>query len=272
MTTQATTTTASPASDILLERREDGAVAVITINRPARRNCLNEAAWRDLGDTFRQLNADVTVRAIVLTGAGGAFCAGDDIAAFASVRDKPAERQRYWDHIMACYAAIGAAKVPVVAAVSGPCVGGGCTLALRSDFRIADKTGRFGAPPAKLGLVYPIDSTALLVASAGPTAAKRMLFSAELISAQEALDCGLVTQVVDGDAVQAALAYVAPMTRNAPISIEAAKIACNAAMLGQVEQFAAQVAELSRIADASEDYREGTAAFAAKRRPQFKGR
>ena len=257
-------------SEILLERR-GAAVAIVTINRPARRNALDSDAWRDLGLAFHQLNSDRTVRAIVVTGAGGAFCAGDDILTFAAVRDRPEERARYWDFIMGCYAAISAAKVPVVAAISGPCVGGGCTVALRCDFRIADRTARFGVPPAKLGLVYPADSTQLLVATTGPTVAKRLLFTGDLIGADEAKACGLVSCIAEADVVAEALAFVEPMTRNAPISIEAAKLACNAAMLGRAGEYAAQISELSRIADASEDYREGARAFAAKRTPRFTG-
>ena len=105
-------------SDIVLERPEPR-LAILTLNRPARRNALNGEAWRDLGQAFAMLRQDDAVRAIIVTGAGGAFCAGDDITAFAAVRDDPPARQAYWDHIMACYAAVSASRVPVVAAVSG---------------------------------------------------------------------------------------------------------------------------------------------------------
>ncbi|HEV7256976.1 MAG TPA: enoyl-CoA hydratase-related protein [Bosea sp. (in: a-proteobacteria)] len=257
-------------SDIELERR--GAVAIVAINRPAKRNALNGLAWKDLGDSFVRLREDETVRAIVLTGRGGAFCAGDDIGAFASLRDDPAARQVYWNSIMAAYAAVSASQVPVVAAVSGPCVGGGCTLALRCDFRIADATARFGVPPAKLGLVYPADSTQLLVATAGANTARRMLYTGELIDAQAALSCGLVSELVTGDPVAAALRFVEPMTANAPLSILASKIACDASVSGRSAVVAAEVAALSDKADRSEDYREGARAFAEKRKPVFTGR
>ena len=168
-------------SDIRLDRPA-ARLAIVTIDRPAKRNALDQAAWRDLGAAFAALRGDAALRAIILTGAGGAFCAGDDIGAFAAVRDDPAARAAYWDAIMGCYAAVSASRVPVVAAISGACVGGGCTLALRCDFRLADSTARFGVPPARLGLVYPPESTQLLVAVAGQSMARRMLFLASTTS------------------------------------------------------------------------------------------
>jgi enoyl-CoA hydratase/carnithine racemase len=207
----------------------------------------------------------------VLTGAGGAFCAGDDILAFAAVRDDPPARQVYWDHIMACYAAVSAATVPVIAAVSGPCVGGGCTLALRCDFRIADRTARFGVPPARLGLVYPPDSTQLLVATAGLGLAKKLLYTGVLIGADEARGGGLVNEIAE-NALEAAIAFARPMLASAPLSLAAAKLACDAAMMGRIDSVSEQVLAMSRQADASADYREGTRAFAEKRAPRFTGR
>ena len=257
-------------ADIELDRREG--VAIVAINRPDKRNALNAAAWQALGDSFVALRADPAIRAIVLTGRGGAFCAGDEIGAFAAVRDDPRARQAYWDSIMACYAAVSASPVPVIAAVSGPCVGGGCTLALRADFRIADATARFGVPPAKLGLVYPAESTQLLVATAGITMARRMLYTGELIDAGSAQACGLVSNVVEGDVIEAALRMAQPIIANAPISIRASKLACDALLQGRLAEVAGEIAALSDLADRSDDYREGSRAFAEKRKPVFTGR
>jgi enoyl-CoA hydratase/carnithine racemase len=260
----------SAASDIQTARPSP-ALPIVTIDRPQRRNALDRQAWGDLGRAFSVLREDAAVRAIILTGAGGAFCAGDDILAFASVRDDPAARKAYWDTIMDCYAAVSGARVPVVAAVSGPCVGGGCTLALRCDFRIVDATAKFGVPPARLGLVYPPDSTQLLVATAGAVMAKRMLYTGALVGAEAALACGLATEMA-ADPVAAATAFVQPMLGNAPLSLEASKLACDAAMAGRLDAVAAAVMAMSDQADQSEDYREGTRAFAEKRAPVFTGR
>lgn len=258
-------------SSIILDTQRGG-IAVITINRPAHRNALDGAAWQDLGKAFVAASGQPETRAIILTGAGGHFCAGDDILAFSKVRDDPALRPVYWEAIMQCYAAIARTPVPVIAAIRGSCVGGGCTLALRSDFRLADSSARFGVPPAKLGLVYPAESTRLLVAIVGITMAKRLLYTGEIIGAQEAQACGLASAIVDGDVVQAAIEFAQPIVGNAPLSLAASKLICDAIATDRVDEVQAQFDDLFRRADASEDCREGARAFAEKRPPRFTGR
>ena len=258
-------------SAILLDQQR-GSIAVITINRPARRNALDGAAWRDLGNAFATASADPVLRTIILTGAGGHFCAGDDIVAFSKVRDDEPRRAEYWDAIMDCYAAIARSPVPVVAAISGACVGGGCTLALRSDFRLAHSSARFGVPPAKLGLVYPAESTKLLAAVVGITVAKKMLYTGEIMGAREAQACGLASAVVEGDVVQAAIDFAQPIIANAPIPLAASKLICDAIAADRVDAVLPQFEALFRRADASEDCREGARAFAEKRPARFTGR
>jgi enoyl-CoA hydratase/carnithine racemase len=256
---------------IILDQHR-GSIAVITINRPERRNALDGAAWRALGDAFNTAAANPALRTIVLTGSGGHFCAGDDIVAFSKVRDHEGRRAEYWNAIMGCYAAIAGARVPVIAAISGACVGGGCTLALRSDFRIADASARFGVPPAKLGLVYPAESTKLLVAVVGLTAAKRMLYTGEIIDAREAHACGLASVLVEGDVVQAGIDFAQPIIANAPIPLAASKLICDAIAADRVDDVLAEFEMLFRRADASDDCREGARAFAEKRPARFTGR
>lgn len=258
-------------SAIIVDHPHRG-IAVITINRPERRNALDGHAWRDLGEAFSAVARNADLRAIILTGAGGHFCAGDDIVAFSRVRDDEPRRAQYWDWIMACYAAIASAPVPVIAAINGVCVGGGCTLALRSDFRIAHTSARFGIPPAKLGLVYPEASTRLLSAVVGITMAKRLLYTGDIIEAREARACGLASAIVDGDVVGAAVEFAAPILANAPIALAATKLLCDAIAEDRVDDVRAQFEALFRRADSSEDSREGARAFAEKRRPNFTGR
>ncbi|GHC78861.1 enoyl-CoA hydratase/isomerase family protein [Limoniibacter endophyticus] len=259
-------------SDFIRIDRPEPGCARVTIDRPQKRNALNEEGWRGIGDAFEQLSVDLSIRVIILTGVPGVFCAGDDILAFAAVRDDPAARQRYWDTIMRAYAMVSAAKVPVIAAIDGPSIGGGCTLALRADFRIAGPGAVFSVPPARLGLVYPADSTALLVNAVGAGLAKYMLFTGNTVDAKHAVASGLALAASSQGAVASALELAREMSASAPLSIQAAKIAVDGIAMGRLAEVTPEVRRLSDLADASEDYREGTAAFATKRRPIFQGK
>lgn len=266
------TESSQAASYIKVTRPRDD-LAQITIARPEKRNALNQAGWSDLGKAFRTLAGERSVRAVILTGTDGSFCAGDDILAFRAAQADPKSRQEYWDSIMEAYAAVSAMIVPVIAAVDGPCYGGGCTLALRCDFRIAGPMASFAIPPAKLGLVYPADSTGLLASAVGVAMAKYMLYSGERLVAKEAVDAGLAMPVGAGheEAITAALAFAEKFTHSAPISVQASKLACDAIALGQLLERESEIRNLSDLADRSNDYKEGAAAFAGKRLPVFTG-
>jgi enoyl-CoA hydratase/carnithine racemase len=257
-------------SDIVIEYRPP-AVAIVTINRPARRNALHLDAWRDLAAGFRALAAAKEVRLVVLTGAGGHFCAGADISEFARVRADSTGGNAYDREVEAADAAIRALPQPTIAAVAGSCVGGGCALALSCDFRVMDRGARFGIPAARLGTIYSIEECRLLISTVGLAAAKRVLLSGELLDADTAREIGFADRVVDGDVVAAAIAFAEPMMANAPLAIAGAKEILEALARGEVECRRLRLEALIRQALDSADYREGAAAFLEKRRPRFTG-
>ena len=259
-------------TQIITVSRPAPGIGVITINRPEKRNALNEAAWDALARGLGELGDDREVRTIVLTGVPGAFCAGDDIGAFAEASKDPVTRDRYWNTIMRCYATLSDVPVPIIAAIDGPCVGGGMTLALRADFRLVGRRAVFSVPPARLGLVYPADSTARLAALVGPQAARYMIYTAVSLDAAEAVATGLAWGDVADDPLAAALSLAARIADKSPLTVAAARTVFNRLATQLPEGLADEIAALTREAEASDDYIEGVAAFAAKRAPVFKGR
>ena len=163
--------------------RPSPSVAVVTIDRPARRNALNLQAWRDLAAAFRDLAAERDVRLLILTGAGGHFCAGADISEFARVRADSTGGAAYEREVGACYDAIRALPQPSIAAIAGSCVGGGVAIALCCDFRVMHSGARFGIPATKLGTIYTIEECRFLFSVIGLTNAKRILYGSELFDA-----------------------------------------------------------------------------------------
>lgn len=260
------------ADEILIERHTDLPVAIVTINRPAKRNACNEAAWRGLGRAFSELARDGDTRLAVLTGAGPHFCAGDDIRDFSRVRDDAAAAEAYRASIRGSYAAIGAAPFPVIAAIAGYCIGGAVSLAMACDFRVASLTAIFGLPPARLGEVYPIEQTRRLAMLAGPSWARRILFSGTRVDAATALDIGLVDELAENDPVAGALEFGRMMLGSAPFAIAGSKRILNAILDGAEAREAEAFAAAIRRAEESEDIREGARAFAEKRVPRFTGR
>ena len=260
------------ASEILLESKEGGRVAVVTINRPQRRNACDFQAWTDMRAVFLELGADKNVRLIVLTGAGGHFCAGDDIKAFRSILPDSAAADRYRDRIQECYAAVQDLPVPVIAAISGACVGGGCSLALCCDFRVADGTARIGVPVARLGLMYPTVQLMRLTQLIGLSQARRWIYTGGLADSRQALAAGFLDEAGSGDPVAAALEFGRPMMDGAPLSIAGSKMQLNAIAAGRLDESRAMIEEITQRANNSEDYKNAAAAFAAEKIPKFEGR
>jgi enoyl-CoA hydratase/carnithine racemase len=258
--------------DEIIVRRDPASIATVTINRPEKRNAVNQAMWRELGRLFEELSDDPAVRAVILTGAGGQFSAGADISEFSEVRSNAEQAERYEADGHRAEEALANLKKPTIAAISGFAVGGGCGLALCCDFRLADATARMGIPAARLGIVYSMSECQKLYNAVGAANAKRVLFSAELFDAAACFRMGLVDGVVEGEVLDGAVAFAERMAENAPLSIEGSKVAINALAAGQADAKAAELEAIMYRAFDSEDYKEGAAAFMEKRRPNFAGR
>ena len=256
---------------IRVDRPEPG-IAVVTLDRPRQRNALTLAMWQALGDVFLELGQDRGLRAIVLTGAGGAFSAGADIKEFEAVRATPEAAASYALAVDRCNDAIAHSPKATFAAVSGPAYGGGCGLALVCDFRVADATAAFAIPAAKLSIVYGIGETRAVLNAVGLARAKEVLFTGRSFAADEALRVGLATHVTAADALTGALEAARGLADKAPLSIAGAKLALQLLSEGHTpERQTAYEAMRSRAA-ASDDYKEAVRAFAEKRTPKFTGK
>jgi enoyl-CoA hydratase/carnithine racemase len=249
--------------------RTSGDIAVVSINRQPKRNALTLALWQRLAEVFGELGSDQAVRAIMLTGSGGSFCAGADISEFDRVRSTPEQVVAYEAVVDSCSNAIAATAQPTIAVLHGPCLGGGCSIALACDFRYAHPDAFLGIPAARLSIIYGESALRRLTAVAGVSTAKRMLYSAGRLGANEALLAGLIDRVSE-DPMADARAFCDAIARNAPLTITAAKVLLNAVATGtSIPE--GTMDELLGRALRSQDYREGRAAFLEKRQPLFKG-
>ena len=255
-------------------------VATVTIDRPEKRNAMTFAILAEFEEAIRRAGADDGVGAVVLTGAGGAFCAGTDLADLAETpEDQRSRRGRDparggegsggrvpWP-IVAC-------PKPVIAAVDGPAVGMGAEFATQCDVRLASTRARFGWIFVLRGLVADTGAgTFLLPRLVGPTAAMRLLFSGELIDAAEALRLGLVTAVVEPDDLPAAADAEARRYLDAsPFALRRTKELVYGGMFRPVEEHLRETARLLEECFRSEDHREGVAAFLERRPAAFTGR
>jgi enoyl-CoA hydratase/carnithine racemase len=255
--------------DILVTSQDD--IGIVSLNRPEVRNAVKLGMWRELAGVFSDLANDDAIRAVVLTGAGTDFCVGADVTEFDRIRENRDQSAAYEVAVDACSAAIASIPKPVISAISGYCLGGGCHLALACDFRFADQTAKFGIPSARLSIVYGVKSVQRLLAIVGIANAKRMLYSGKRYDAESSWGMGLVDEIGD-DAVGAAMAFAGTLARNAPLSIAGAKFMLNGLSLGEGALDVAAAQRLIDQAADSDDFREGRRAFIEKRAPRFRGR
>jgi enoyl-CoA hydratase/carnithine racemase len=254
--------------EIRIERC-DG-IAHVILNRPSVKNAVTLAMWRELAEIFSRFTGDQEIRGIVLRGAGKDFSVGADISEFEKIRNDRHQSAAYEVAVDSCSSAIAALGKPVVAVISGYCLGGGCHLALACDFRFADRTARIGIPSAKLSIVYGVHSVQRLLALTGVSNAKRILYSADGYSAEQAVSMGLIDEL-HVDPSLAAEKFLQHLAANAPLSIAGAKYLLNGLSMGAGALDLAAAQRLIDEASDSEDFKEGRRAFAEKRPPLFRG-
>lgn len=252
----------------------NGQVAELVLNAPERKNALPLRAWQALPEVLQTLKQHESVRVCIVKGAGGqGFCAGADISEFEAIRSTPEAASRYDEINVAAFKALKSLEIPVLAAIEGPCLGGGLGLALACDIRVADRSAFFGIPAARLGLAYPPEALGDLLEAVSPSNAKRLLFTGERLSADKALQIGLINEVVEDGKLDDRLSKLTQtVCGNAPLSLKAAKEAVSHLSRPNDMLDLEPLLQTARACIDSHDYREGCLAFLEKRTPQFKGR
>ena len=255
---------------LLYELGDDG-IAVVTLNRPDALNALNQQTIGELGQAFRKAKADPAVRGVVLTGSGEkAFAAGADISEFAGM--EPLDAHRFARRGQAVFNAIEAMPKPVVAAVNGYALGGGCELAMACHLRVASERAQFGQPEVNLGLIAGFGGTQRLPRLVGRGVAAEMLLTGDRVSAERAEAVGLVNKVVPAEELlDAARGFVATIASKAPVAVALTLQALRAAELPLAAGLAQEAALFGQCV-ATEDFAEGVGAFLNRETPTFQGR
>jgi enoyl-CoA hydratase len=254
-------------SPVLVER--DGAIAVVLLNRPDQLNALSDELMEELVSALTELDRDEGVRAIVLGGSERAFAAGADIGelAQASAIDLYYQRRiERWDAIRGLW-------TPLIAAVSGYCLGGGCELAMACDLIVASESAQFGQPETGLGIIPGAGGTQRLTRAVGKALAMDVILSGRRLSADEALAAGLVARVVPQEAwLEEAKALAREIAEKGPVGTRLAKESVDRAFETTLTAGLEAERRALYLAFASEDAKEGLTAFTEKRKPEFKGR
>jgi enoyl-CoA hydratase/carnithine racemase len=257
-------------ANVLYEKKD--AIAYVIVNRPKVLNALNTPTWKDLRTAFEDAREDAAVRGVILTGAGNkAFIAGADIGELAQATAVDAERSsRFGQEVLDLVENLGK---PVVAAVNGFALGGGCETAMACTIRIAVDSAKFGQPEVALGLLPGGGGTQRLPRLVGKGRALQLILSGEMISAQEAYRIGLVNEIVPAaELITRAEAILKKIASNAPVAVKFALDATNKGMETSQSEGLLLEASYFGLCAATEDKKEGTSAFLEKRVPRFQGR
>ncbi|HBV98490.1 MAG: enoyl-CoA hydratase [Peptococcaceae bacterium BICA1-7] len=255
--------------NLLLER--DGKIAVITLNRPEVRNALDPRTWAEIRGAIRECRFDKDIRVVIITGAGGkAFASGADIRSLNERETLEVLKGEAQDSLND----IENLDRPVIAAIDGFALGGGCELALSCDIRIATSRSKFGQPEVNLGIIPGAGGTQRLQRIVGMGKAKELIFTGDIISAVEAREIGLVNKVVENpeDLLTAAKETALKIIAKGPVAVGLAKAAINIGANTDIYSGLLFEKYAQTIAFSTEDRIEGTAAFLEKRKADFKGR
>ena len=265
-----TTSTAGTYANLTLERH--GAVAVVTVSRPEKLNALNRATLTEIDHAFTALAADESVRAIVITGAGEkSFVAGADIGELSVLDTRGAEEASAFGS--AIFRRIERMRAPVIAAVNGFALGGGCELAIACHIRYAAENARFGLPEVGLGIIPGYGGTQRLPRLVGLGIASEMIATGRMVDANEALRIGLVNKVLPpAELKAAALALAAEIATKAPLAVAAALEAARIGIETDLDTGLRLESSLFGMLGSTKDMHDGLSAFVEKRKPTFEGR
>jgi len=254
----------------LIVEKQD-AVCIVKINNPQAMNALNSTVLGELDAAFSEIGKDADVKAVIITGEGRAFVAGADISQMSTM--SAAEGKAFGEQGAAVFRKIEQLPVPVIAAVNGFALGGGCELAMACDIRIASVKAKFSQPEVGLGITPGFSGTQRLPRIVGMGIAKELIYTADIIDAAEAYRIGLVNKLAEPETLmEEALKMANKIASKAPIAVRYSKEAINTGIQTDMDSAIAIEANLFGLCFASEDQKEGMAAFLKKEAPQFKNR
>jgi enoyl-CoA hydratase/carnithine racemase len=258
--------------ETLIVERQDGVVTV-TMNRPARKNAADRTMWRELVETFEEVSADREVRVMVLTGAGDAFCSGADLGDPTGVAGRPGDPQLVQMRSLSDVALrLHRVPKPTIAKVGGVAAGAGMSLAMGCDLVVASQSARFSQIFSRRGLSPDLGASWLLPRFIGLHRAKELAFFADILSAEEAAEFGVVNKVVPDDQLDKVVdEWAARLAAGPPLALSLTKSMLNASFSLSMEQMLEEEARSQAVNFATEDLQEAIAAFVGKRDPTFEG-